>query len=61
MTDEMYALSLRWQEVFGKAMPYGFVVYDSDADVLRQCIEQRTMKPLDDLVDRRVGDGDRIY
>ena len=61
MTDEMRALSLRWREVFGEAMPYGFVVTDSDADVLRQCIEERTMKPLDDLVDQRVGDGDRIY
>ena len=61
MTEEMRALSLRWQEVFGTGMPYGFEVTDEDAPIIRQCIEERSERPLNDLVKRRVGDRQRIY
>ena len=44
----------------GEGMPFGFVIDFDDIPLLRQCIEQRSQKPLDEHVKNITKDG-QIY
>ena len=59
-TDDLLALAPEWERVFGESMPFGFVIGPSDVPLMRQCIRERSMKPLDDHIKSLLADG-RVY
>ena len=57
---EIELLSLRepWEEVFGEPMPMGFEITGDQVHIIRQCIDQKSQKPLEDYVNSLPADED---
>ena len=58
--QEWVELSEQWSAVFGEDLPEGFVMEEAPDSLLRKCIDQRSQKPLDDWIKRKLADG-RVY
>ena len=48
--DDLDQIEPEWERTFGDGMPRGFEVGPAQVPILRRCIEQRSMQPLNDYV-----------
>ena len=48
--NDLDRIRLEWERIFGEGMPWGFEVGPAQVPILRRCIEQRSMQPLNDYV-----------
>ena len=55
--EDLEAVRQQWQETFGEQMPFGFEIGYDDIPLLRRCIAEKSMKPLDDHIEDLLKDG----
>ncbi len=49
--SDLEKLAPDWYRTFGESMPMGFEVTPDQIDIIRDCIRQKSQKPLDDYVE----------
>ena len=57
---ELEDLAPEWQAIFGEPMPMGFEVTPDMIPLMKRCIREKTMEPLDAYLDLALADG-RVY
>ncbi len=48
--NDLDRIEPEWERIFGEQMPRGFEVGPAQVPILRYCIEQRSMQPLNDYI-----------